>query len=848
MRSAGRQQKASGQGSLAFASIQPTGSDGQLTQGIPCAHVAVSAATYVIDKPYVYRLPSELTAAAVPGMRCMVPFSQGNRLVEGILLDCFQGVTCKGLKAVHSLLDEEPVLKLDGLRLALWMRERYFCTVYAAVKAMLPAGLFYTAREEYSLASGVTEAALEELRGASAQYRLLRFLLDRGGSASRAQLLQSRQFSAQALRGLEEKGLIRRSTTLTRNVGDKTEQIAMLSCPAADVLAKLGKGAKAQRAVVELLDQVGSASVKDLCYFTGVTRQPVLALEKKGFVILFQREVYRRASGGGAVREAPPVLNREQNAAYESVCALLEERRSACALLYGVTGSGKTQVYIRLIHKIIAQGRRALVLVPEIALTPQLLKHFEAQFGENVAILHSSLGAGERYDEWKRARDGRASVVVGTRSAVFAPLDNLGLIVLDEEQEASYQSEQSPRYHARDVAKYRCAHSGAVLLLGSATPSVESMYQARQGIYKLLHLRERYNRQAMPAVQIVDMRDELRAGNASCLSVPLCRELEQNLQRGEQAVLFLNRRGTSRMAVCVSCGETPECPNCSVKLTYHRDNDRLMCHHCGFSRRMEPVCPSCGGGLSLVDAGVQMVQEQLENRFPGVGILRMDADSVSASNRHEDILRRFEQERIPILLGTQMVAKGLDFENVTLVGALDADQGLYVDSYRAGERVFSLLTQVVGRAGRGSRSGRAIIQTFTPKNDIILCAARQDYDAFYEGEIQLRQARQTPPIRDLYQLTLSGVIEPQVVNAARRLAGAMEQWQGSASMSEEPFRFYGPAQAPVLRIMGRYRYRLTVVCKNTKKMREMLAFLLRTFQKDPENKGVSVAVELNPMQ
>ncbi|MCD7929450.1 MAG: primosomal protein N', partial [Clostridiales bacterium] len=504
-------------------------------------------------------------------------------------------------------------------------------------------------------------------------------------------------------------------------------------------------------------------------------------------------------------------------------------------------------VYIQLIHKVIGEGRTALVLVPEIALTPQLLHHFEAQFGRQVAILHSSLSAGARYDEWKRAKNGDAKVVVGTRSAVFAPLDNLGLIVLDEEQESSYQSGQSPRYHARDVAKYRSAQSGAVLVLGSATPSVESMYLAQKGVYHLFRLKNRFNAQSMPQVNIVDMRPELRGGSLSCLSGPLRAELRENLARGEQTVLFLNRRGTSRMVVCGECGATPECPHCSVKLTYHKDNHRLMCHYCGYSQEMLSACPDCGGELVFVDAGVQMVQEQLEKAFPGVEVLRMDADAVSAAHNHEDILRRFQQKKIPILLGTQMVAKGLDFENVTLVGVLDADQSLYVSSYRAGERTFSLLTQVVGRAGRGSRAGRAIIQTFTPKNDIITCAARQDYDAFYESEILLRESRQTPPVRDLYQLTVSGPLEHHVLQSAHRLRTALLSWQSSREMAEHPFSLYGPAEAPVLRVMGRYRYRLTVVCKDHKKIREMLAFLLKAFQQDKFNRGIGVSVELNPM-
>ncbi len=811
------------------------------------AHVALSEIPFSVDKPYLYRLSGALADRAKPGMRCLVPFSQGNRLTEGILLDCMTGEPRPRLKEVRSLLDEAPVLREELLRLALWMRERCFCTVYTAARAMLPAGLYYAQREEYALAPGLApERVRKLLKGAPAQLSVYETLLDRGGRATRAQLSASGG-SMQVLQALTERGVVERSTTRSRNVGDRTEQIALLTVSPEEALSALKKGAKAQRSVVKLLSEVGSASVKDICYFTGTAPRTVRKLEEQGLVRLFEREVYRRASDAEEPTQPPPVLNQEQNAAFEGLRALMDAPQPACALLWGVTGSGKTQVYIRLIHAAVDSGRTALVLVPEISLTPQLLRQFEAQFGKNVAILHSSLPAGERYDEWKRARDGKAQVVVGTRSAVFAPLEHLGLIVLDEEQEGSYRSDSAPSYHAREVAKFRCAQSGGLLLLGSATPSVESMYRARQGIYHLFRLEKRYNEQAMPQVQVVDMRQELRAGNGSTLSALLRRELEENLRKGEQAVLFLNRRGTSRMAVCAQCGQTPECPNCSVKLTYHGDNRRLMCHHCGYSRPMEPVCPSCGGPLTLVDAGVQMVQEQLSQAFPGVEVLRMDADSVSAANRHEDILRRFEQEKIPILLGTQMVAKGLDFENVTLVGALEADQGLYVDSYRAGERVFSLLTQVVGRAGRGSRKGRAVIQTFTPANDIITCAARQDYAAFYEAEMKLRTARQSPPLRQLYLLRLSGMDEAKVVTSAYRLFGALEQWRNSPRMADDPFELYGPAQAPVLRVMGRYRYRITLLCRDSKRVRDMLARLLSAFQKDSENKGVALAVDRDPL-
>ena len=400
-------------------------------------------------------------------------------------------------------------------------------------------------------------------------------------------------------------------------------------------------------------------------------RQATLrSLEKSGILRLERQEVFRRVTVEAGERATPPVLNAEQQAAFEGLDALAAAGRPAAALLYGVTGSGKTQVYLRLIYEALARGRTAMVLVPEIALTPQLLRIFASHFGDDIAVLHSSLRAGERYDEWKRVRSGQARVVIGTRSAVFAPLRNLGLLILDEEQESTYKSENVPKYHARDVAKYRCAQNDALLVLGSATPSVESMYHARRGDYRLFTLRRRYNEQAMPEVLIADMKQELRAGNGTSLSGPLRAGLAAAMEAGEQSILFLNRRGASRMVTCGECGEVPTCPRCSVHLTYHSANGRLMCHYCGHSEPLPDACPSCGGALNFLGYGTQKVEEELHAAFPGREILRMDTDTVSATQSHEKLLSRFEKERIPVLVGTQMVAKGLDFENVTLVGVI----------------------------------------------------------------------------------------------------------------------------------------------------------------------------------
>ena len=538
------------------------------------------------------------------------------------------------------------------------------------------------------------------------------------------------------------------------------------------------------------------------------------------------------------------MLTAEQAAAYAAIRALADTGRPEAVLLQGVTGSGKTLVYLHLVAEALERGRTALVLVPEIVLTPQMMRRFSARFGDAVAMIHSALRVTERYDQWKRIRRGEVKVVLGTRSAVFAPLKNLGLVILDEEQESGYQSENAPRYHARDVAKYLCGRDKAVLVLGSATPSVETAWAAEQGVYHRVELTERYNRRPLPEVVIADLRQEIRNGNSGSIGAVLRRELAENLDRGEQSILFLNRRGSSRMLLCGECGEVPQCPRCSVPLTYHSANGRLMCHHCGHSERAPERCPVCGGLLKHVGSGTQKVEEELRQLFPGTEVLRLDADT--AASGHEPILRRFREERVPILLGTQMVAKGLDFPGVTLVGVLAADLSLYVDNYRAAERTFSLLTQVVGRAGRGGSRGRAVIQTYAPENDVIRCAARQDYQSFYQGEIRMRRLRRCPPFADLFTFTVSGPEEGAVYRAAARVRQALDGLCAAPDMADT--EALGPAPAPVVKLNNRYRYHCLLVGRNDAAARAHIRALLRDFAADRANRGIHLFVECNSME
>lgn len=813
------------------------------------AKVAVSRAIYTIDQPYDYLIPEELEITIQPGMRVLVPFGRGNRKTDGIVLSVGEEDNqLLSLKSIEACLDDSPVLTEKEIRLAIWMRERYFCTLYDCVKAMLPAGLYFSLHDTLRLKPDLGKEDILFAVGSSASAKKLSsLLLSWGGAGDMEQihLAFGTHDPNPAIRRLTAAGVAVLETSAHRGVGDKHEKIAVLAMPGEEAMALVStrkKTAHLRYAVTNLLCTLGAASIKEICYFTGASSQTIRSLAKSGILTVEKREVFRRPEVN-TKPAGPVVLNDEQQEAFNSLKVLLNSDKPEAALLYGVTGSGKTQVYIRLIEETLEQGRTALVLVPEIILTPQLLRIFISHFGNRVALLHSQLRSGERYDEWKRAKNGEASVVIGTRSAVFAPLDNIGLIILDEEQETSYKSENVPRYHARDVAKYRCVQENALLLLGSATPSLESRFQAERGEIHLACLRNRYNKKELPCVIIADMKEELRQGNNTSISKVLRRELKINLERGEQSILFLNRRGASRMVTCGECGFVPECPRCSVKLTYHSANNRLMCHHCGYSETLPLKCPACGGKFNFIGVGTQRVQEEIEGLFPGVQVLRLDTDTVSATHPHEEILDQFQKEKIPILVGTQMVAKGLDFENVTLVGAIAPDLALYSDDFRATERTFSLLTQVIGRAGRGEKQGRAVIQTFTPENDVILCSAAQDYDTFYKREINLRKLRNYPPTTDLIVMTASGFSEKDVLNCCWDLRKDLEP---SLALLDCPWQLLGPAPASIAKVNNRYRYRLTLCTKDSRSVRELVSSVIQMVARDRNNRHISVFADLNP--
>lgn len=807
-----------------------------------CA-VAVDAATYALDKLYSYLVPDGLREQVRIGARVLVPFGTSNKRVEGIVLG-FRGDDGEhALKSLAEVMDDTPVLTEKQLKLAVWMRERLYCTFFDCVRVMLPSGLWFKRKEIYTLSEGVDLAELQKREGI--QGEVLRLF---GHSGQALDSLDIRaalggRSAAGALDMLTKEGILRFASIITQKSHDKTEKMLALALSPEEAAERISSRSKARLDVVKTLSNGEWMSHKELRYMTGASDAMVRDMIKKGLLRVRYEERMRLPDFSGVAHEPLPVLSKEQSDVYEGIAALLDEHEARAALIFGVTGSGKTQVYIRLIQRALEQGKGAVMLVPEIGLTPQLLGRFAALFGNNVAVIHSALSVGERYDSFKKIRSGQARVVLGTRSAVFAPVENLGIIIIDEEHDGAYRSNQTPRYHARDVAKYRAAKEKALIVMGSATPSVDTYYGALQGKYPVFRLTERFLGTPLPEVVIADMRGLAREGYMGIIGPQLACELAKTLEKGKQAILFLNRRGNSRNIGCAICGWVPACPSCSVNMTYHSVSGRAMCHYCGASMKITGKCPVCGaGGLFAETPGTQKVEEELHIKFPSARVLRMDADTMNVKGAHEKLLTKFGKGGADILLGTQMVAKGLDFENVTLVGVLDADQSLYAPDYTAREQTFALITQVVGRAGRRFDKGRAVIQTYSPNHSVILTAARQDYEKFFEQELDTRRALKCPPAEGFTILTAMSEQEARVLSALIALQGRLR------ALMEGQFRdvktpVLGPAADPVVKMMGRYRYHLTMRNKSTSRWRTLISGVIKEFISDHKNRGISVYAE-----
>ena len=802
------------------------------------AKVVVENAAYHFDKPYDYLIPAGMELA--PGQRVLVPFGRGRSQKRmGLVLETADlpgEALPEKIKEVAAPADPEPVLDGEQLRLLRWLKEETFCTWFDALGVLLPRGYGMRAQAAWTLRRG---AEGDETALSPEEEQILRYLRGRRSPAPQEELLETLGLVKDhpALASLEEKGLIQKQDLLKRRVQDQKLQMVRLSDDWEDAFLT-----PKQQEVLELLQGVGCASVKEICYFAGVTKGVVDNFVKAGAGVYYLEETYRDPYGdadrAGAREEI--VLSPDQQAAAGKLGAVLDRRDGSTALLFGVTGSGKTQVFMTLIDRALSQGRQAIVLVPEIALTPQTIRRFHSYYGQRVAVLHSGLSMSQRLDEWKRAKRGLVDVVVGTRSAVFAPLPRLGLMVIDEEQEHTYRSESAPRFDAREAARVRMKLLGGMTLLCSATPSVESYYHGKKGDYALVELPGRYGPARLPNVTILDMASQEIPVEG--LSQELCQEIHDNLRRGEQTILLMNRRGYSTQVKCTACHASVECPNCSITMKYHSANNRLMCHYCGYSSPIPQACPSCGSQfMKYSGLGTQRVEEVLRQRWPEARVLRMDMDTTMRRDSHERLLGQFRDGEYDIMVGTQMVAKGLDFPNVTLVGVLTVDQMLYSDDFRSFERTFSLVTQVVGRCGRAEKPGRAFLQTYTPENPILMAAAGQRYPEFYREEIESRRFHLYPPFCRLYCVGITG----EELEATQRAAkGVLELLKArlKGEFSDLPVRLLGLSQGAVFRVAGRYRYKVLVKTVRSPRSRALFSGVLETAGREVP-RGVSVFVD-----
>ncbi len=742
--------------------------------------VAVSNATFHFDKLYTYAVMPDQQDTVRLGSMVLVPFGRGSRARMGVVLACDAEPESAKLKFLFDVAPASACLTPELLRLVHFLKERTFCTYYEAVKAVIPYGAQY---KPTVAEDGVTPVLQKQLvRHTENAYKLVGTLPPKPRpTAKQLAAVALLAGEERTLSALEEKGI-------SRAVLDNLCAKGVLEC------SKVNKS----------IDLYSSIPLKN---------EPIL-------------------------------LTEEQQAAYDALLPGLEDAAPHSALLYGVTGSGKTLVFLKLIEHCLQMGRRALVLVPEISLTPQMILRLKSQFGKRVAVQHSALNHTERLLQWQMIQDGGADIVVGTRSAIFSPLENIGLVIIDEEQEHTYRSESAPRYSAHEVARQRAAENGALLLLASATPSTESYYAAQHGRTQLVRLTKRYGGNPLPKVQIVDMRAELASGNPREISLAMEDAIRHNLEAGKQTILLLNRRGYQTVAQCEDCREVLKCQKCSVPMVYHKSAHKLLCHYCGSQLDPPPArCPACGGKLQYRGFGTQKAEEELAKLFPEARILRMDQDTTAAKDAHEKLLAKFARHEYDIMVGTQMVAKGLDFEDVTLVGVLGIDSLLFAQGFRAYETVFSLVTQVVGRSGRAKDPGFAIIQTTDPDNPVLNLAAAQDYDAFFEQEIAYRKLGLYPPFCGLCVVGFAGPKESEVARASARFAALLGRQ--AAKQPDLPLRVLGPTPGSIEKINDSYRYKLTVKCRNDRRFRDLIRETLTLYEQEKLPGKATVVVDLH---
>lgn len=787
------------------------------------AQIYINNSSFELDRPFSYLIPENLLEMVQIGSRVLVPFGAGNSKIEGYVVDFSDKSEIKNLKKIYSVVDSQPVFNRMLLELAYWMKDEYMCTLIDSLKCIIPSGTAIKTKKIISLNSNIALNVKGPL-----QLKVINIIKDYGGVIDFDELKKLVGSNIQTLvKNLTDKNVISIVEKLVQTTKDKTLKIVSLkiSSDEARVYSEnLPQRFSAQKKIIGILIDNELISSADLINFSQTSYSTLNSLYKKGFIDYGEIELSRDPYSNVTYAQSKPlILTYEQKLAFDKITESIGRGNNEKFLIKGVTGSGKTEIYLQTIDFAIKNGGQAIVLVPEIALTPQMVERFKSRFGEKVAVMHSRLSLGERYDQWKKVRDGEVDVVVGARSAIFAPFDKLKLIIIDEEHETSYKSESKPKYHAKVIAEKRSQLEGCTIVLGSATPSVETYFESTSGKYVLLELKNRVNNFDMPKVKIVDMRKELEDGNRSIFSKALFDELSINLENGQQSILFLNRRGYSTFVSCRACGYVVSCPNCNISLTYHSYNNVLMCHYCGHTQRNPSTCPSCSSKyIKYFGIGTQKVEMEIQKLFPNAKTLRMDVDTTSTKFAHQRILDSFKNDGVDILIGTQMIAKGLDFPNVTLVGVISADTSLNIDDYRAGERTFQLMTQVAGRSGRGQIKGRVVIQTYQPDNFSILTAQKHDYDLFYSEEIKIRKALNYPPFNDIVAIIISHNDNNKLKEISSNIYNDIKLAIDSKKITNNCIIFE-PTPAPLSKIKQLYRWRIIIKINNSEEIKSILS-------------------------
>ena len=828
------------------------------------ARVHILDAPYFIDGRFDYLIPERLSESVKAGSVVSVPFGKGNKSVYAVVFEVTDRTEYKGVKSVIDVIPDV-FLNDELIRLCMFMKDRTFCSIGDAVKSAVPVSAFGKMYTLYSLADNVDYSGYNDNAKAICEYL-------ENNPRSKYEQLKARfgEQTDRALRDMSAKGIAVKDV-MFKEGNKKTEKYINLTISfeeAEDCLSGRGayklRGDKLKSVVAALSENGGRLSEAELKGLTGAGTSQFKALAEKGLISVQEVEVYRDpyACSGGVRREN--ILTPHQQSAVDKITSLYKTGQPKAVLLHGITGSGKTRVIKAVIDEVIESGRQAIVLVPEISLTPQTVGLFRSFYGDRIAVIHSSLSNGERFDAWRRIKNGDVDVCIGTRSAIFAPFERLGLIVIDEEQEHTYKSDMSPRYHAKDIARFRAGYNNAMMLLASATPSLESYYKAQSGVYTLVELNERYGNAVLPQTKISDLRIDLsKVSGLSVIGETLYRSMKESLDRNEQVILFINRRGYNNFVSCASCGKAISCGHCSVSMTFHSPgrvfaeegensagarvkNGWLTCHYCGARKPVPKVCPECGSEhIQYLGFGTQRAEEELRLLFPDKKVMRMDADTTSTKFAFDTMLDRFRQGEAQILIGTQMVTKGHDFPNVTCVGVILAEASLYLEDYRAGERTFDLITQVTGRAGRSDKKGCAVIQTYTPDHHILKYASRQDYIEFYKNEILLRKSYTFPPFCDLLLITLTGASENELLKACVFLNSTVKDMAEKCEKNQLALNVYGPNEAPVYKVNEKYRMQFLVKCKNNNLTRAFFAEVYRICERQFGNK-IQISMDMDP--